>query len=378
MLRRRRRIRHQALRPGRAQHAAPGSQDGALRPRDRRLHHAARSRPGLDRQDGQGRVRRPRRAGEAEGSRASRASWSGFEMRGRGIGRDGYEVWLDGAPAGWVTSGSPSPTLNKNIGLVLSAGRARAAGPDDSDHDPQPAGGCGDGGNSFLQTSEMNMYPENFRYTKEHEWVLVEGDTGTIGITDHAQEELGDIVYVDLPESRATQSKQGKSLGSVESVKAVSDIYSPVSGEVIGSQPVAGRRARKAERGSARRGLAGQDPAERSRRDCRICCPPPIIKVYRSGKVVALSSEVRIRAPRDAGRLRRECPEDLFAHLPEAVRLKRPLDLAPGISEYEIVDYFRAARRENANGYAQFPGRRRVSTITVRCWWIRWSRAASF
>jgi len=75
------------------------------------------------------------------------------------------------------------------------------------------------------------MYPENFRYTKEHEWVLVEGDIGTVGITDHAQDELGDIVYVDLPKPGA-HIEQGKSLGSVESVKAVSDVYSPVSGEV--------------------------------------------------------------------------------------------------------------------------------------------------
>jgi glycine cleavage system H protein len=76
------------------------------------------------------------------------------------------------------------------------------------------------------------MYPENFRYTKEHEWVLVEGDTGTIGITDHAQEELGDIVYVDLPRV-GTRLETGKSLGSVESVKAVSDIYAPLAGEVL-------------------------------------------------------------------------------------------------------------------------------------------------
>src|ERR1700685_4734907 len=75
------------------------------------------------------------------------------------------------------------------------------------------------------------MYPENFRYTKEHEWVLVEGDTGTIGITDHAQQELGDIVYVDLPKVGAHLEK-GKTFGSVESVKAVSDVYAPVSGEV--------------------------------------------------------------------------------------------------------------------------------------------------
>jgi glycine cleavage system H protein len=75
------------------------------------------------------------------------------------------------------------------------------------------------------------MYPENFRYTKEHEWVLVEGDIGTVGITQHAQEELGDIVYVDLTKVGA-MVEAGKSLGSVESVKAVSDVYSPVSGEV--------------------------------------------------------------------------------------------------------------------------------------------------
>ncbi len=76
------------------------------------------------------------------------------------------------------------------------------------------------------------MYPENFRYTKEHEWVLVEGDNGTIGITDHAQSELGDIVYVDLPKV-GTRLSEGATMGSVESVKAVSDIYAPVSGEVV-------------------------------------------------------------------------------------------------------------------------------------------------
>jgi glycine cleavage system H protein len=75
-------------------------------------------------------------------------------------------------------------------------------------------------------------YPENLRYTKEHEWVRVEGDLGVVGITDHAQHELGDIVYVDLPKVGASV-ELGKSLGSVESVKAVSDIYSPISGEVV-------------------------------------------------------------------------------------------------------------------------------------------------
>ena len=77
------------------------------------------------------------------------------------------------------------------------------------------------------------MYPDNYLYTKEHEWVLLEGDTGTVGITFHAQKELGDIVYIDLPSIGAVVQR-GQALGSVESVKAVSDIYAPVSGEVAG------------------------------------------------------------------------------------------------------------------------------------------------
>jgi glycine cleavage system H protein len=75
-------------------------------------------------------------------------------------------------------------------------------------------------------------YPENFRYTKEHEWVSVNGDIGTVGITFHAQGELGDIVYVDMPAPGAAVTA-GESFGSVESVKAVSEIYSPVTGEVL-------------------------------------------------------------------------------------------------------------------------------------------------
>ncbi|HXQ97386.1 MAG TPA: glycine cleavage system protein GcvH [Candidatus Limnocylindrales bacterium] len=75
------------------------------------------------------------------------------------------------------------------------------------------------------------MYPSNFRYTKQHEWVDVKGDTGTIGITDYAQQELGDVVFVEMPKVGA-KITAGSSFGTVESVKAVSDIYSPVSGEV--------------------------------------------------------------------------------------------------------------------------------------------------
>ena len=76
------------------------------------------------------------------------------------------------------------------------------------------------------------MYPENYRYTKEHEWVHVEEGVGTIGITFHAQKELGDIVYVEAPKT-GTAVEQGKNFAVVESVKAASEIYAPVSGVVV-------------------------------------------------------------------------------------------------------------------------------------------------
>jgi len=76
------------------------------------------------------------------------------------------------------------------------------------------------------------MYPENLRYTKDHEWIRVEGDKGTVGITDYAQKQLGDVVFLELPEvGRAV--KAGENFGTVESVKAVSELFSPVSGEVL-------------------------------------------------------------------------------------------------------------------------------------------------
>jgi glycine cleavage system H protein len=75
-------------------------------------------------------------------------------------------------------------------------------------------------------------YPKNYRYTKEHEWVNVAGGLATIGITDYAQHELGDVVFVELPKP-GTKIETGKSFGTVESVKAVSEIYAPASAEVI-------------------------------------------------------------------------------------------------------------------------------------------------
>ncbi len=75
-------------------------------------------------------------------------------------------------------------------------------------------------------------FPENLKYTKDHEWILVDGNTGTVGITEHAQGELGDVVFVELP-AVGKSLKQFESFGTIEAVKAVSDLFSPVSGSVV-------------------------------------------------------------------------------------------------------------------------------------------------
>jgi glycine cleavage system H protein len=80
------------------------------------------------------------------------------------------------------------------------------------------------------------MYPEENLYTKDHEWIAVQGDVGVVGLTDYAQHELGDVVYVDLPEIGDT-FEANEPFGSVESVKAVSEVFCPVSGEVIEVNP---------------------------------------------------------------------------------------------------------------------------------------------
>ena len=79
---------------------------------------------------------------------------------------------------------------------------------------------------------ELMAYPKDYKYTKEHEWIQVKGNTALVGITDHAQESLGDIVFVELPKVGA-QVEAGKSFGTVESVKAVSELYAPASGKVV-------------------------------------------------------------------------------------------------------------------------------------------------
>ena len=75
-------------------------------------------------------------------------------------------------------------------------------------------------------------YPARFKFTKDHEWIELANDRGKVGITDYAQQQLGDVVYIELPEVGA-KLKQGQSFGTIESVKAVSELYAPVTGEVV-------------------------------------------------------------------------------------------------------------------------------------------------
>jgi len=79
-------------------------------------------------------------------------------------------------------------------------------------------------------------FPENLKYTKDHEWIQIDGDTGIVGITEYAQGELGDVVFVELPAPGKTV-KLHESLGTIEAVKAVSDVYAPVSGSVLAVNP---------------------------------------------------------------------------------------------------------------------------------------------
>jgi glycine cleavage system H protein len=107
-------------------------------------------------------------------------------------------------------------------------------------------------------------YPTDFKYTKEHEWIKVDGKNATIGITIYAQESLGDIVFVDLPKPGA-EITAGKTFGSVESVKAVSDLYAPASGtvtEVNGELNTAPEKINKDAHGSWMLKLALKDPSE--------------------------------------------------------------------------------------------------------------------
>ena len=116
--------------------------------------------------------------------------------------------------------------------------------------------------------------PDGLLYSKEHEWAKVDGDTATIGITEYAQNALGDIVYVELPKVGATIA-QFANIGVIESVKAVSDLFTPISGEVVEVNAGLDNDPASVNRDPYGARLAAQDQSERPERGERRCSPPP-------------------------------------------------------------------------------------------------------
>src|ERR1700722_17438081 len=195
------------------------------------------------------------------------------------------------------------------------------------------------------------MYPKDYRYTKEHEWIKADGATGTIGITDYAQHELGDVVFVELPKV-GTQLKAGQSLGTIESVKAVSEIFTPVSGEVTETNPAladAPEKINSDPHGSAwliKIRLA--DPKEPAS-----LMDAAAYEAYVTEKAKELLRLIRFlpKSPSERQEMLAaigvQTVGELFKSIPEKFRLRSPLPLPGPLSEAEIVQYFQARAGEN-------------------------------
>ena len=160
-----------------------------------------------------------------------------FEMIEKGIPRQGYEIFKNNYKVGYVTSGTFSPTLKKPIGLGYITPELKEIGGTvdikirDALHKAKIVK------RPFYEYTgrrSVNLInnPKELRYSKEHEWVRLEGGVAVVGITDYAQKQLTDIVFIELPK-KGKQISENAILGVVESVKSVSDVLSPVNGEVI-------------------------------------------------------------------------------------------------------------------------------------------------
>ena len=191
-----------------------------------------------------------RAAFERAASAAPTRTLVGLVVEGRGIARHGYPVYAGERRTGVVTSGTHSPTIGSPIAMAYVAPADAEPGTiveveirdqrvparvvplpfykrQEVPADPSAWGTRDYGGAS-------SMVPTDLRYTKDHEWVRVEGDEATIGITEYAADQLGDIVFVELP-AAGSSLDQFATFGVVESVKAVSDLFAPVGGDVTGA-----------------------------------------------------------------------------------------------------------------------------------------------
>ena len=235
-------------------------------------------------------------------------------------------------------------------------------------------------------------YPTDFKYTKEHEWIKADGKNATIGITDHAQESLGDIVFVDLPKL-GSEITAGKTFGSVESVKAVSDLYAPASGtvtELNGELATAPEKINQDAHASWMIKITLKDPNELNgllsaadyekfvaeeggQKDRRFSIAyirlkdlltqheiPAIFIGLPSVTSILISMRYLPKSPADRVAMLQiigaRSIDDLFAPIPAEYRLERDLKVPRQMAESEIVDWFRERSRENGDGYTSFLG----------------------
>ena len=176
-------------------------------------------------------VPRLRRPEAPEGRRARRASWSASRCWSAPSAATATTSTSTAQKAGVVTSGTQTPYLKKAIGMAYVPADRTAPGTEFEIDIRGRRVKAADRSDAFLQESQNELSDADLKYTKDHEWVKIDGDTAKVGITDYAQKQLGDVVYLELPQVGRTL-KKGEVFGTIESVKAVSELYSPVDGEV--------------------------------------------------------------------------------------------------------------------------------------------------
>ena len=209
-----------------------------------------------------------------------RQLWDGTQRRRVGILPEGRQPAREhteiqnpaGQRVGEVTSGGFGPSLNGPLAMGYAEIAAAAPGhPLTLIVRGKPLAGQGRPPalrQDQLQTLAKRKPMSALKYTKDHEWIRVEGDVGTVGITPYAQEQLGDVVFVELPEV-GRKAEQGKEIAVVESVKAASEIFAPVSGEVVESNKALPDAARHGQQRPAGRRLVLQAAARRQGPDRR-------------------------------------------------------------------------------------------------------------
>ena len=184
------------------------------------------------------------------------------------------------------------------------------------------------------------------RYSKDHEWVKIDGDTATVGITHYAQEQLGDVVFVELPEV-GKKVEQGKELATVESVKAASEVYAPISGEVVEVNSALSRCARHRQRGGAGQGLVRQ-AQDRRQGPARRPDGRGRLQEIRRGtalmRYLPLTDDDRRAMLATVGA---PSVDSLYSDVPQKVRLTKPVDLPPFKSELEVERHLSALAAKN-------------------------------